>query len=279
MMSNRTWRLIVEPDPTDGAWNMAVDETLFRTLTDEPATFVRFYQWIRPTASLGCGQDPARVIDLDFCRANGVDVVRRPTGGKLVLHHREATYAVVSSDIETFTPTLGGSYAWISRALMRGLENLGLKPALAGETPRDYVRGTMPCFSRPAQNEIEIDGRKIIGSAQKRIGDRFLQHGSIPLAGDEGLLPHVSLWREDRAPIRMTSISEALGRPVDFAEAAEGFIRGFAAVGGVRFDPFIFNKKDLADIEELRRRKYATDAWTIGKKEPGGAPSEGLRPG
>jgi len=135
-------------------------------------------------------------------------------------------------------------------------------------------------------NRWRVMGYDTVAALWKKVGTSTqpkpypsIALGSIPLAGDEGLLPHVSLWREDRAPIRMTSISEALGRPVDFAEAAEGFIRGFAAVGGVRFDPFIFNKKDLADIEELRRRKYATDAWTIGKKEPGGAPSEGLRPG
>ncbi|MHB8054099.1 MAG: lipoate--protein ligase family protein [Candidatus Aminicenantales bacterium] len=273
-MPNLTWRLIIEPAPTDGARNMAVDEHLFRTLTKEPATVVRFYQWDRPTASLGCGQDPARVVDLEFCRTQGIGVVRRPTGGKLVLHYREATYAVVSSDAETFTSTLGGSYAWISRALFRGLETLGLKPLLAGETPRDYIRGTMPCFSRPAQNEIEIDGRKIIGSAQKRIGDRFLQHGSIPLAGDDGLLSRVSLWKDDRNEIRMTSISEALGRPVAFPEAVDAFIRGFAERGRVRFEPWVFGEKDLADIEDLRRRKYAAEAWTIGKRDPDAATLE-----
>jgi lipoyl(octanoyl) transferase len=94
----KTWSLIVEPKPLPGSRNMAVDEHLFRLAMAEPRTFLRFYQWQRPTASLGYSQDPDKVVDLDFCRRNGVDVVRRMTGGKLVLHHREVTYAVASSD-------------------------------------------------------------------------------------------------------------------------------------------------------------------------------------
>ncbi len=266
-MTRKKWRLIVNRIPATGAWNMAVDEFLFRRLTDEPVTIVRFYRWARPTVSLGFGQKTARVVDLEFCRLNGVDVVRRPTGGKLVLHDREVTYAVVSSDAEMFTSTLGGSYQWISQGLVKGLEAFGLKPSLAGETPRDYVKGTMPCFSQPARNEIELDGRKIIGSAQKRTGNRFLQHGSIPLAGDEDLLRAVSLRKEDPSKILMTSLSEALDRPVSFDEAVDRFIGGLASFGGIDFKPFAFGKEERAAIESLRLRKYATEAWTVDGQE------------
>ncbi len=215
---------------------MAVDEYLFRSLADTPDTSVRFYRWERPTASLGFGQTTARVVDLDFCRSHGVDVVRRPTGGKLVLHHREITYAVVSSDVEAFTATLGGSYKLISRGLLLGLERLGLRAALATQTPRDYVKGIVPCFSQPAENEIEIDGRKIIGSAQKRVGNRFLQHGSIPLEGDEDLLGPVARWTDKAPRLRMTSLSEALGRPVGYEEAAEALAAGLAGQWGITFE-------------------------------------------
>jgi len=269
----QAWHLIVDPSPCPGDWNMAVDEFLFRSLTDRPETFVRFYRWERPTASLGFGQTAARVVDLDFCRGHGVDVVRRPTGGKLVLHHREITYAVASSDIEAFTSTLGGSYKLISEGLLKGLQALGLRAVLAGETPREYVKGIVPCFSQPAQNEIEIDGRKIIGSAQKRIGNRFLQHGSIPLEGDEGLLKPVARWKDDSPRLKMTSLSEALGRPVGYAEAAEALAGGFARKWGILFEPHEFTADDRAGIEALRRGKYGTDAWTLDGKllfpEPG----------
>ena len=246
---------------------MAVDEYLFRTLSVEPRTAVRFYQWIRPTASLGYGQNPAKVVDLEFCRSNGVDVVRRITGGKLVLHYREATYALVSSDKETFTATLGGSYKLISRGLVNGLAAMGLSAVLADQAPPFYARGTMPCFSHPAQDEVEIAGRKIIGSAQKRIGDRFLQHGSIPLSGDEDLLKAVSFLRGDPSPIRMTSLSEALGRPVEFGETAWRLAEGLASFFQVDFEPIVFESSALKAIEDLRRRKYASDAWTLSARE------------
>jgi lipoate-protein ligase A len=246
---------------------MAVDEYLFRTLPVEPRTDVRFYQWIRPTASLGYGQNPAKVVDLDFCRSNGVDVVRRITGGKLVLHHREATYSLVSSDKETFTATLGGSYKLISRGLVNGLAAMGLSAVLADQAPPFYARGTMPCFSHPAQDEVEIEGRKIIGSAQKRIGDRFLQHGSIPLESDEDLLKGISFLRGDPSPIRMTSLSAALGRPVEFAETALRLAEGLASFFRVDFEPIVFEPGALKSIENLRRRKYASDAWTLSARE------------
>ncbi|MBN1938291.1 MAG: hypothetical protein JW843_01800 [Candidatus Aminicenantes bacterium] len=262
-----SWNLLIDPSPEPGDWNMAVDEHLFRSLTDAPETYVRFYRWARPTASIGFGQTSSRVVDLEFCRTHGVDVVRRPTGGKLVLHHREITYAVVSSDVEAFTSTLGGSYRLISRGLVRGLKGLGLQASLAAETPRDYVKGIVPCFSQPAADEIEIEGRKLIGSAQKRIGSRFLQHGSIPLEGDDGLLGPVARWRETAPQRGMTCLSEALGRTVAFEEAAEALAAGLAGQWSVSFRPHALGPEARAEVEALRRRKYATDAWTLEGRE------------
>ena len=260
---NLRWFLLKEEEPCSGPWNMAVDEHLFRALTDEPRTVVRFYRWERPTASLGYGQDPGRVLDMEFCRANGVDVVRRMTGGKLVLHHDEVTYSVCSSDVETFGSTVGGSYRLISEGLMQGLEKLGLNPVLAGAPPSSYARGTMPCFAHPGRDEVEIGGRKIIGSAQKRAGAKFLQHGSIPLLADEKLLKAVSRKGEGTDEIRMISLSEAVGRPVSFESAVEYLASGLAEFFGIVFEPLRMTDEDLAAIARLEKLKYATDAWTM----------------
>ncbi|MGZ5440005.1 MAG: lipoate--protein ligase family protein, partial [Candidatus Aminicenantales bacterium] len=81
----KTWELIVEPEPLPGSWNMAVDEHLFRLAGESHRTYLRFYRWERPTASLGYSQDASRVVDVEFCRSHGIDIVRRMTGGKLVL--------------------------------------------------------------------------------------------------------------------------------------------------------------------------------------------------
>jgi lipoyl(octanoyl) transferase len=257
-----TWHLILDAEPLKGSFNMAVDEFLFRSLVGGLRTCVRFYQWERPTASLGYSQKTENVIDLEFCRRNGIDVVRRITGGKLVLHHREITYSVCSSDTGTFTGTLAGSYKLISLALARGLHRMGLEASLAEKSPPFYAKGDLPCFSHPARDEIEVNGKKIAGSAQKRIGTKFLQHGSIPLAHDEDLLKAVSRLGENPAEIRMTSLSEALGRPVDFGWAVSRLVEGFEDFFGVRFDALKMMGADKKRIDDIRTGKYEADDWT-----------------
>ncbi len=261
----KEWRLIIDKTPLPGALNMAVDEFLFRSLRDEPRTFLRFYQWAKPTASLGYSQAVEKVLDLDYCRRNGIDVVRRITGGKLVLHHREITYSVVSSDTEVFSSTVAESYRLISNALLCGLEKMGLQAKLAGPPPASYGRGNMPCFSYPARDEIEIDGRKIVGSAQKRVGRRFLQHGSIPLETNEQILKRISRADGANSEIGIASLSEALGRPVDFEWAVDRLREGIAAYFQVRLRTKVFAPEEVAAILELQKIRYENEAWTLGK--------------
>lgn len=264
----KTWELIVEPEPLPGSWNMAVDEHLFRLAGESPRTFLRFYRWERPTASLGYSQDASRVIDVEFCRSHGIDIVRRMTGGKLVLHDREVTYSLASADAGAFTDTLRESYRLISRALLDGLALMGISARLAETSPPAYIRSTMPCFAFPARDEIEIDGRKIIGSAQKRAGPLFLQHGSIPLEKDEALLAAVSRPGETAESLGMTSLSEALGRPVDFDAAVGPLVQGFADRFGVGFDRFALTAADTEAVRLLQTSKYAADSWTFRKGPP-----------
>jgi lipoate-protein ligase A len=259
------WLLLVDSLPGKGSLNMAVDEFLFDSLTEEPRTFLRFYQWERPTASLGYSQTAGNVLDLAFCGAKAIDVVRRITGGKMVLHHQEITYAVASSDQSAFSPTLGGSYKIISQALMNGLVKMGLQPSLAQKAPLFYAKGNLPCFSRPAQDEIEVGGKKIVGSAQKRVGIKFLQHGSIPLQHDEALLRSVSRLKASPEEIRMTSLSETLGRDVDFRWAVNHLVDGFADFFKARFTPLTFTKQEREKIENLQKNKYENNDWTFPK--------------
>ncbi len=264
----RKWLLSVESAPNRGSWNMAVDEYLFSMAEkNPPLTVLRFYRWLRPTASLGFYQDASKVVDAAFCAEHGIDIVRRLTGGKLVLHDKEVTYSVVSSDTELFTETLRGSYRMISQALLKGLELMGVKAAMAGSAPAAYARSNMPCFAYPARDEIEAGGRKIVGSAQKRTGGVFLQHGSIPMEGSFDLLAGAAGSTRDglSSGAGMTSISEELGRPVDFDWAVERFVSGFAGSFGVSFDPFLPSAGDLAAIETLEKERYAAPQWTLSK--------------
>jgi lipoate-protein ligase A len=258
-----TWHLIVEPDPLPGSRNMAVDERLFDLARQSGRTFLRFYRWARPTASLGYGQAAARVVDVEFCRTHGIDIVRRLTGGKLVLHDREVTYAVASADAAIFTETLRDSYRLISRALLAGLARLGVTARLAESSPAGYAKGTMPCFAFPARDEIEIGGRKIVGSAQKRTGPLFLQHGSIILDKDEALLAAVSRPGETPESLGMTSVAEALGRPVDFDAAVGPFVQGFADVFEASFERYVPTPADEDAVRALEASRYGADAWTF----------------
>ena len=262
--ARKTWDLLIDPAPRRGAANMAVDEYLFARLTQEPRTTVRFYSWERPTASLGYAQSIDKVLDLDFCRRNGIDVVRRMTGGKLVLHWREITYSVASSDTIIFTSTLADSYRLISAGLIHGLEKMGLKARLAGSPPASYARGNMPCFAYPARDEIEIDGRKIIGSAQKRTGGWFLQHGSVPLQGDDGLLQRISLVDDEKTSWERTSLSEALGREVDRDWAVKRLVKGMAEHFDIHFKPLILGEEAEEEIRRLQAIRYESDSWTRG---------------
>ena len=264
----KEWKLILDKKPLPGSRNMAVDDFLFRSLSDRPETYLRFYRWERPTVSVGFSQKIQKVVDAEYCQKNGIDVVRRMTGGKLVLHHKEVTYSLCSSDTETFTPTLSDSYRLISEALMNGFEKMGLKSCLADAPPDSYVKGNLPCFSFPARNEIEISGKKIVGSAQKRTGLKFIQHGSIPLEEDQGLLEAVSNLEENESRVRMISLSQALNRKVDYEWAVEHLISGFFDFFHVDMKPKVMSTEERNLISKIQEEKYSNTDWTFDRVGP-----------
>ena len=263
---NNEWLLVIDRVPQRGSWNMAVDDFLFHSLPEAPLTYLRFYCWQRPTVSLGYSQKMRRVVDLKFCEEQGIDIVRRMTGGKLVLHHKEVTYSICSSDGETFSSKLIDSYRLISEALMQGLRRMGLEPYLADAPPKSYLRGNLPCFSYPARNEVEVNGKKIIGSAQKRTGSRFIQHGSIPLEDDEGLLNSVSFHKGEENLLRKTSLSQLLGKAVSFDWAVEHFISGISEFFQAKLTPKIFDDTEKKAILRIEKERYANKDWTFNWK-------------
>jgi lipoate-protein ligase A len=261
----KEWRLIVDSQPLPGSWNMAVDDFLFRSLGDKPQTFLRFYTWERPTASLGYSQKAENVLDVDYCRKNGIDVVRRMTGGKMVLHFREVTYSVSSSDTDIFTSTLSGSYRLISEGLMNGLERMNLNPVLAEEPPSSYKRGNLPCFSYPARNEVEVMAKKVIGSAQKRVGSQFMQHGSIPLEDDGDLLRKISFLEHKEEDIRLISLTQALGKEVSFQWAVDRFIEGMAEYFRVDLKDRSLTEEERESVARIQADRYANPDWTFSR--------------
>ncbi|MBN2207252.1 MAG: lipoate--protein ligase family protein, partial [Candidatus Aminicenantes bacterium] len=229
----------------------------------EPKTWLRFYAWERPTASLGRSQFAEETVDAEACRRLGVDIVRRISGGKLVLHHKELTYAICSSDTARFSTTLQASYRLISQGLIRGLQGLGVEATPARETPEYYARGLHPCFAGPAADELEAGGRKIVGSAQKRAGARFLQHGSIPLGDATDLLRAVAKASPGGPVPGPAGLNGLLGREVGFGELAGHLAVGLAAFFGVRLVPTSLSPEQRETADRLRRERYENEDWTF----------------
>src|SRR6267142_193746 len=163
------WELIID-GAIDGISNMAIDAALLDEVeaSSDLRTIVRFYGWLRPTVSLGRNQMIDKAVDVEYCSANGIDVVHRPTGGRAVLHDDELTYAVVSNDSATFGDTIYGNYKRVSEALCLGFNRLGIPAVLAPDTRKPNskdVDADPPCFISTSRYELMVDGRKIVGSA------------------------------------------------------------------------------------------------------------------
>ena len=187
-----SWRWLFTPD-LPGAQNMAIDSAVARLVMQGrvPPT-LRFFTWKPFCLSLGYNQ-PSGDVDYSRCRKLGVDVVRRPTGGRAVYHAREWTYSVVcSAQSALFRSSILETYLLIARWLVAGLQNLGvaaeLAPELRGGQPHPSVKNPA-CFSVPSSYEIMVEGRKLVGSAQRRWPEGMLQHGSILVGPDHLHLP------------------------------------------------------------------------------------------
>ncbi|NOR11642.1 MAG: hypothetical protein GQ545_00115, partial [Candidatus Aminicenantes bacterium] len=134
----------------------------------------------------------------------------------------------------------------------------------ASPAPQEYVRGNLPCFSYPSRNEVEVNGRKIIGSAQKRVGTKFIQHGSIPLVEDDDLLTSISFLEGVGKEVRMISLTEALGRTIDFDQAVDVFVQGIEEYFGVRLKRRLLAKDENEVVQQIQKDKYGNPTWTFG---------------
>ena len=234
------WDLILD-NALDGRTNMAIDASLLDEVEASPnaKTVVRFYTWARPTVSLGKNQKIERAVDVEFCAANGIDIVHRPTGGRAVLHDDELTYAVISNDTSYFGDTIYGNYKRVSEALCAGFNNLGIPAVLAPDTRKPNTiedDGDPPCFLSPSRYELMVDGRKIVGSAQRRIRRSFLQHGSMPITVDrEKLARATRMASSELLHEEMAGSAEFLPARPHIPELTGAFLRAFQDYFSIEF--------------------------------------------
>lgn len=247
---------LIRSAPRSGAENMAIDAALLAEARRTGGAFLRLYAFSPPCLSIGRHEPAARRYDRAAIARARIDVVRRPTGGRAVWHEHEVTYAV-AAPVGAFGGTLAASYRAIHARLAGALATLGVPAALA---PLGRVPGLAAgaCFAGPVGGEVVVAGRKLIGSAQVRDGDAFLQHGSILLDGSQGRVRGFTRGRGARgqsvAASCETTLAAVLGRPVSFAEVAEAVGRAW---GGVLALAPALDRPDAA-----LSAHFADPAWT-----------------
>jgi lipoate-protein ligase A len=250
-------RLLVSA-PADGATNMAFDEALLRRARRTGETLYRVYAWSRPTVSLGRNQSARGCYDLELARARGIDFVRRLTGGRAILHHREITYSV-AGPVTTFG-SLRESYRSVNRLLLEALRALGVPASEAEISGRMPAPGRAPCFVAPTAGELVADGCKLVGSAQVREADAFLQHGSILVDDDQPLLAEL-VPNSDPLPPAAT-LRALTGRVVTVNEFADALTQALRAHDGLSPGSLVLEESLLDDVRSLISARYASAAWT-----------------
>lgn len=252
-------RVVVHPSAA-GAWNMAVDDALLR---DEPDGWtLRFYTWETPTISIGYAQPLQRAVDERLARRRHIPLVRRPTGGRAVLHADELTYAIAApADRGALAGGVSASYRRIAAGLQAGLRRLGaaVQVERTGATPPSAHRGA--CFSARTRYELSVDGRKLVGSAQRRLGGRLLQHGSLLLGA-----PQPRLWSA-----LGEGADEALRSSVGLVEVLDHRPGGRALIAsltvGIAAELGLTPRRMPLSLRQRRRaadlyRRYRSAEWT-----------------
>lgn len=238
---------------------MALDEALMDRARRTGEWVLRVYSWRTPTISLGRNQTANGRYDLARVRERGMEIVRRPTGGRAILHAREITYSVTAPVDDA--GSLRESYDRINRLLTTALLSLGVDAVAATQADHRHLSpGMTPCFDQPAAGELTVAGRKLAGSAQWRHDGALLQHGSILVADDQTALAELTLGggADIPPPATLADILSYVPSPDELAAALGKAVRTLE-------DP------DAADVSidaEVRARasalvvRYSDDAWT-----------------
>lgn len=261
---------------------MAIDEAMLilHSQGKVPPT-IRFYGWKPATLSIGYFQKVEKEIHLEAVQRHGLGFVRRPTGGRAVLHDQELTYSVVVSESHPMIPqAVTEAYRVISMGLLYGFKDLGLdayfstpkseKEKEALKQPRSAV-----CFDAPSWYELVVEGRKVAGSAQTRQKGVILQHGSILMDIDQDMLFDVFRFPNERIKERLkanfankaVAINQLCPEPVTLTEVKEAFRKGFEQGFNIELEEGELTEEELTLVKELIQTKYGADEWNMKKKK------------
>lgn len=269
------WYLLAEDAPRPGAHNMAADQHILSLIEDGTldVPVLRIYAWSKPTLSLGYHQQWQETVQKESLKELNIDLVRRWTGGRAVLHdHEEITYSVIAPMTAPFSRKISHNYTLIGKALAF-FSDLGAGRSKMTETEEsvDEVKKMRhaPCFASLAKSEIEGGGRKMIGSAQKLGKSGFLQHGSIPLIHRPDVLEAITGTRLDMSRL-MTSLDEhyqEVGLELPSRnDLVQRLIAGFEQAFDIKFKTLAeAGFPDQKAIETIAQQRFSRDDWTFRK--------------
>jgi len=262
----RGWRFI-DTGVNNAFLNMAIDEAILDAhIQGGVLPTMRVYQWNPPALSLGYNQAIEYDVDLAKCQESGVDIVRRITGGRAVLHAQELTYSIVISINDGFPKSIAGSYRLLSRGLIECCRILGLDVELK---PGARNIRSAACFSISTLADLTYQGRKLAGSAQARRRNALLQHGSLPINSHSDLLFSLLRFTSEGSRHKalsvfnkkMVALGEVVGKNIDLQELKEALWKGFAQALGIRFYEGSLTEEEIHHSQELAVTKYRTYEW------------------
>lgn len=270
-LNNNSWRLIVS-QPDTGAWNMALDEAILTFAASKriPPT-LRLYAWDPPCISLGYAQT-SKDVDLHALEIEKWDIVRRPTGGRAILHKNEVTYSICTATDEPFMKgNILESYRRVSTALLAALELLNVHADANKVYPDMPTTAQAACFEVPSNYEITVQGMKLIGSAQSRKMGGILQHGALPLSGDLSQIHRVLRFSSDderekantRLSVHATTLESACGNHVSFTEVCDALISAFSVNLNTNLTPEQPSFEEIDLTKKLIEEKYSNPTWTF----------------
>ncbi|MGG3924652.1 biotin/lipoate A/B protein ligase family protein [Metabacillus fastidiosus] len=276
-MAKEVWRFI-DSGQCSPAYNMALDEALLEWHSEGkiPPT-IRFYGWDPPTLSVGYFQKVEKEINMEAVKKYGLGFVRRPTGGRGVLHDTELTYSVIVSEEHPEMPkTVTEAYRVISEGILEGFKNLGLDAYFAIPRTEEEKQGlknprSAVCFDAPSWYELVVEGRKVAGSAQTRQKGVILQHGSILLDLNEDMLFDLFKYSNERVRERMqkafknkaVAANELRDKPVTIDEARVAFKEGFEKGLDIELQEYFLTEEETEYVEKLAKEKYESDDWNF----------------
>nr|WP_272509030.1 biotin/lipoate A/B protein ligase family protein [Psychrobacillus psychrodurans] len=270
----------INSGPCSPSYNMAMDEALLDWHSEGLIPpVIRFYEWNPATLSIGYFQTVEKEIDMDAVKRLGLGFVRRPTGGRGVLHEHELTYSVIVTESYPSMPaTVTEAYRVISEGLLLGFQNLGLNAYFSIPNTDEQKENlkkpkSAVCFDAPSWYELVVEGKKVAGSAQTRQKGVILQHGAILLDLDEDKLIETFKFTSDEVRNRVrkglsqkaVSINKIISKPITIEECKVAFKKGFADALEIELVEYTLTEEQQTYVKELEATRYDNDEWNFKK--------------